>query len=420
LIASCAFAVVGAVAAGSSTASVQLRNGRVAYWGGDVKQIFSRTLDGSDVKQLTHPPGQAAQPAFSPDGTTIAYSRTNPDSGIWAMDADGSSKRPLAIGAADQEDPAYSLDGSRIAYDRYAKDDTEIWVMGSDGSDPHQVTSDPSIAKYIPSYSPDGVHLAYSTSEVQGFVFTYGLRSLDLASGHEQRLTKEVFDENHQGGDIPNLIDEAPAYSPDGSQIAFNRCGFWGDYRPPRCAIYTVSSDGDREHRVTPTKVNGLYFDASDPAWSADGSELIFSAYLGELTIVPPGPPRYGPFLFTINPDGTNLAQVPGSEGDKAPTWQGHTVRRGGCRGRGRFVAGTVGRNLLRGSDRADVIDAGGAPDRVLGLGGADTLCGGTGADHLVGGPGADRLVGGPGRDVLIGGPGKDRIVSGPGDVVRP
>jgi uncharacterized delta-60 repeat protein len=61
------------------------------------------------------------------------------------------------------------------------------------------------------------------------------------------------------------------------------------------------------------------------------------------------------------------------------------------CFGKAPTIAGTKGRDRLRGTGKADVIYGGGGRDRLNGKGGKDLLCGGPGRDRLNGGPGRDR-----------------------------
>jgi Tol biopolymer transport system component len=90
------------------------------------------------------------------------------------------------------------------------------------------------------------------------------------------------------------------------------------------------------------------------------------------------------------------------------------------CLGRPATIVGTAGRNVLRGTPKADVIVALDGIDLVLGRGGADVICAGAGNDRVEGGPGADRIGGGPGNDRLLGGRGNDLLLGGPGkDVMR-
>jgi len=78
------------------------------------------------------------------------------------------------------------------------------------------------------------------------------------------------------------------------------------------------------------------------------------------------------------------------------------------CGGKTATIVGTGGRDLRRGTPRADVIALLGGNDAARGLAGNDRLCGGKGRDRLIGGGGRDRLIGGAGRDVCKGGPKRD------------
>lgn len=100
--------VAGACASATSTvAAVRIKDGVIACWNDQAKQIFSRSLDGSAARQLTFPPGQSAQPAFSPDGRTIAYLHVEQEQGaaIWTMDPDGSNRRLIASSSDDPSGP---------------------------------------------------------------------------------------------------------------------------------------------------------------------------------------------------------------------------------------------------------------------------------------------------------------------------
>ncbi len=88
---------------------------------------------------------------------------------------------------------------------------------------------------------------------------------------------------------------------------------------------------------------------------------------------------------------------------------------KGSCAGKQATIVGTEGKDNLRGTPKADVVDAKAGNDKVSGLSGNDIACGAGGKDRLNGGPGNDRLLGGAGNDRLIGGKGRDRLVGGPG-----
>lgn len=73
-------------------------------------------------------------------------------------------------------------------------------------------------------------------------------------------------------------------------------------------------------------------------------------------------------------------------------------------------LAGTAGRDRLKGTKRADVICGLGGADRISGLAGNDTLIGGPGKDRIRGNRGKDRMLGGKGNDRLKGGRGADYL----------
>ena len=62
--------------------------------------------------------------------------------------------------SANYRDPSWSPDGRHIAFDSNRGDKAEIYVMGSDGSNPRRLTDHPAWAA-LPSWSPDGRHIAF-------------------------------------------------------------------------------------------------------------------------------------------------------------------------------------------------------------------------------------------------------------------
>lgn len=86
-----------------------------------------------------------AYPAWSPDGTMIAYMGLE-DWCIWVMKADGTDARKLTDhgGLA----PAWSADGMKIAYESGRRDasgdpvDLGIWIVNADGSGDHFAIED--------------------------------------------------------------------------------------------------------------------------------------------------------------------------------------------------------------------------------------------------------------------------------------
>ena len=184
------------------------------------KMVYVRDGDlwiwqGGEARQLTSG-GTWRQPSFSPDGQEIAYVyRDQNFSDLFAMAADGSASRRLTRGQAQavrENDwafrPAWSPDGSQIAYISDANSFFPVvWIMNKDGSAKRQIMTfamNVDAADAI-SWSPDGKRLAVTAfSREPGQIYV-----VDIARGTAERLT------NHAQGAFD------PAWSPDGKTIAY-------------------------------------------------------------------------------------------------------------------------------------------------------------------------------------------------------
>ena len=134
--------------------------------GGD---IYVAHMDGSNLRKLTSdggPNSYNSEAAWSPDGSRIAFSKSDGQWGaaIYVIDADGANPTRLSPEGAYDATPTWSPDGSRIAFEN-RRDNTSgghIFVMNADGTNRVQLTSNRQ-PNSSPAWSPDGHRIAYVT-----------------------------------------------------------------------------------------------------------------------------------------------------------------------------------------------------------------------------------------------------------------
>ena len=228
--------------------------------------LYAIDPDGSDLVQLTE--GDSASPAWSPDGSRLAFSKLEAD-GSWqiaTIAADGTDLQVLTSGSGVSEAPAWSPDGASIVYD-YAPtmptDDswhTSLYRMNADGSEP-ALLGEPDTFDTAPRFSPDGSHVVF----VRWAVDDAGdwdtlLVVRDLASGDERILP--VGD----GADGPD-------WSADGRWIIYFLNQRWTD-AVPRPQIERIAADGSGEPEVL---FEGTELQAGfNPEYSPDGEHVVF------------------------------------------------------------------------------------------------------------------------------------------------
>jgi len=216
------------LAVGSQGSSAGLIAYSVHNNGVDDGDIYVMGADGSNPTQLTAFGGRSQQPAWSRDGTKIAFC-SNRGSGkyayhIFVMDADGGNLTQLTYGAgSDDHSPAWSPDGTRIAFHTRQGMDLEVCVMSATGRNQTNITNNPAVDGF-PCWSPDGTRIAFN-SDRNGVRF----------SENQPDLTLDVYTMGTDGSNVTQLTSSAsstltrpftltgfslPRWSPDGTRIA--------------------------------------------------------------------------------------------------------------------------------------------------------------------------------------------------------
>ncbi len=125
--------------------------------------IFVVGVDGTNLRNLTQRSFGASmelQPDWSPDGQSIVFtSDAGGQTDIWIMSADGTNARKLTVDGSAARDPAWSPDGSRLAY----ATSSGLWVMRADGTDRRALTTTASNEiDAAPDWSPDGSRIVFT------------------------------------------------------------------------------------------------------------------------------------------------------------------------------------------------------------------------------------------------------------------
>jgi len=270
--------------------------------------IWAMAPDGSQQHQLTWGPFDDREPVYSHDGTRIAFSsdRGNPlgsDYNIWVLDLKTGAFKQLTTNPAEDYMPSWSPDDKEIAFASTRDGGRGLWaVTVADAQERKVLTA----AGHVdaPSWGPGGQIVYHSDAagsglEVNGkpltgsenaFAFRASWASTtDFYYVSDGKIRKRSVN----GGDVQTIdfkatlvvtptlythkrdFDSAaprqavgivrPVISPDGTKVAFAAVG----------DIYVMPVGGKPEN-ITKDK----YLD-TDPAWSPDGSQLVYSSDKG-------------------------------------------------------------------------------------------------------------------------------------------
>jgi serine/threonine protein kinase len=287
----------------------------------EVLQIWTMNPDGTDPRQLTFDPGEKTQPKWSPDGSRLLYVApggmddfgNNLSLDLWVINADGTGIAKVTSFEGDDTDPAWSPDGTQIAFTSTRANDTpQVFLMDAACLDTLEGCGDVRAsnvschvdfcaAESSPAWAPSGVALpSWLPADYRLAV----LASINNAPSEIFVRPSEVavpldFDRRDQMRSLEDL-----SWSPDGTRFLFT----WFYTRGVN-EIYTARVE-DRATTFTKlTSTNGN----KEPVFSPDGQIVAFTST------------RAGkPDVYIMTAGGgnqTNLTDSPATR-DMHPDWR--------------------------------------------------------------------------------------------------
>lgn len=208
-------------------------------------ELWVQQLGGTGERRVVPvPTSYVSSPAFSPDGSRLAFSARGvhkPSADIYVATLSGTNPMNLTNNEAIDTAPTWSPTGRQIAFISDRSGSPQVWVMDSDGSNLRRLTTEGGHCD-SPDWSPNGKYIAYSWQAPEQW--RHDIFILDVATGQVNQLT------SGRGS------KENPHWSPDGRHLVFQST------RTGSKQLFIMNADGENQRQIT------AYGENENPAWS--------------------------------------------------------------------------------------------------------------------------------------------------------
>jgi Tol biopolymer transport system component len=207
--------------------------------------LYTRALDGTDLRRLAPSSGYDAEATIAPDGRIVFTSARDGDLDLYLADADGRNVRRLTDRPGYDGGPFFSWDGRQIVWRAWHPADgpelaefrtllgqglvrpsrAEIFVMGADGTGTRQVTGN-GAANWAPCLHPDGERIVFSSNLHDPGRFDFALYLVRRDGRGLERLT------------YAETFASFPMFSADGRRLVF--CSSRGAAAPREFNVFVA------------------------------------------------------------------------------------------------------------------------------------------------------------------------------------
>jgi TolB protein len=247
-------------------------------------ELYMMDFDGQNQTRLTFNTIRDYTPAWSADGTKIAYtSYKNLNAGLYMLDLEAGKVSPVSTRGTNFS-PSFSPDGKKLAFCSSMDGNTEIYVANVDGKNIKRLTFNEAIDA-SPSWSPTSREITF-ISDRSGL-------------GQPQVYIMDAEGSNVRRVSFGGTYHDAPAWSPTGDRIVYvSRVENIFD-------LYVLNLRSSQIVKLTESNARN-----ESPSWSSDGRHIVFTSNLSGLLQ-----------LYAIDYDGANLRRLTSQGNNKLADW---------------------------------------------------------------------------------------------------